>query len=195
VSGTSTWPNGLSRAFVAVVPPREVLVALDDALTRVRAGGPPRLEWSRRAKWHVTLQFLGRVEEVEPLCEALRSHLAAAPVARVGLGGAGAFPQPLEASVVWVGIDQGVDELETLARAVEAASASVGCTADGPTFTPHITVARARRPLAVGSLLGTIGDGPVGSMWDVNEVRLMESDTLPSGAAYREVARFPLGTA
>jgi 2'-5' RNA ligase len=191
VSG-SPWANGLSRAFVALVPPREVITALDETLTPVRAAAPPRLAWTRRGQWHVTLQFLGRVENVAPLVDALGTHLTDAPVARVGLGGAGAFPSAMEASVVWVGIDQGVDELATLARLVEAASGSVGCSADEPTFTPHITMARARRPLAVGSMLGSIGDGPIGPMWNVTEVRLLESDTLPSGAAYREVARFPL---
>ncbi len=188
----SLWANGLSRAFVALVPPREVITALDETLTPVRAAAPPRLAWTRRGQWHVTLQFLGRVENVAPLVDALGTQLADAPVARVGLGGAGAFPSPLEASVVWIGIDQGVDELATLARVVESASGSVGCTADKPTFTPHITMASARRPLAVGSMLGSIGDGPIGPMWNVTEVRLLESDTLPSGAAYREVARFPL---
>ncbi|MET0420749.1 MAG: RNA 2',3'-cyclic phosphodiesterase [Acidimicrobiia bacterium] len=192
---SSAWANGLSRAFVAIVPPREVVTALDEALTPVRAAAAPRLTWTRRAQWHVTLQFLGRVDDVASLVDALALGLADAPVARVGLGGAGAFPSPIEASVVWIGIDQGADELETLARVVESASASCGCDAgDGPTFTPHITMARARHPLAVGSMLGSIGDGPIGPMWNVTEVRLLESDTLPSGAAYREVARFPLSS-
>ena len=184
----------LARAFVAIVPPPAVLDALDGVLAPVRVAAPPRLAWARRAQWHLTLQFLGRVDDVAVLTGALEGGLAGMPVARLALGGSGAFPSAARASVVWVGVDQGADDLAAIAAAVEAATAPLGHQPEGRPFTPHLTVARARRPPAVGSLLGAIGDGPVGPAWDAHPVLLMESDTRPSGAVYREVARVRLGS-
>ena len=124
---------------------------------------------------------------------ALRAVLAPSSTIAVGLGGAGAFPSPTRASVVWIGLDQGAADLAAMAGAVASATRPLGHEPDTRPYTAHVTVARARRPLPVGSVLDAIGDGPVGPAWDVREVVLMESDTRPSGAVYREVAAFPLG--
>ena len=42
------------------------------------------------------------------------------------LGGAGAFPSARRASVLWIGVAQGGDDLEALASAVTAATAALG---------------------------------------------------------------------
>jgi 2'-5' RNA ligase len=184
--------TALARGFVAVVPPAPVLDALDRVLAPIRGVTPPRLAWARRAQWHLTLQFLGHVADVEAVAAALRQDLPSRPTLLLGLGGAGAFPSPGRAAVVWVGIDQGADDIGALAGAVGAVTAALGYEREERAFHAHVTVARARRPTPVGSLLAAIGDGPIGPAWDVGDVVLMESDTRPSGAVYREVAAFPL---
>jgi 2'-5' RNA ligase len=184
--------RGSARAFVALVPPAEALDALERVLAPVRPVAPPRLTWSRRAQWHLTLQFLGRVDDVAALTRALESGLAGCRPPVLGLGGAGAFPSPARASVVWVGLDQGAEEAAVLAAAVQRATEPLGHEPDDRAFAPHLTVARARRPLPVGSLLASIGDGPVGAAWEAQHVVLMESDTRPSGAVYRERASIRL---
>jgi 2'-5' RNA ligase len=180
--------EGPARAFVALVPPDEALDALERVLAPVRSVAPPRLSWARRAQWHLTLQFLGKVRDVDALVRALESGLSGRRPPLLGLGGAGAFPSPARASVLWVGLDQGGDDAGALAAAVAGVNAALGYVAEVRPFTPHVTVARARRPLPVGALLASIGDGPIGRAWDARDVVLMESETRPSGAVYREVA-------
>ena len=63
---------------------------------------------------------------------------------------------------------------------------------DHPEFTAHLTVARSPQPRSMSGVVRALGDGPVGPRWDVTEVLLMESDTKPTGAVYREVDRFTL---
>ena len=182
----------LRRAFLAVVPPPDVVAALDVALAAARGVAPPGVSWSRSSQWHVTLQFLGAVVDVDAVVEAVAVGVRDVDGFDARLGGAGAFPSPGRASVVWVGLGEGSDAMATLAARVAAATEPLGYPAEPRAFTPHITVARARRPCPVGPVLAAIGDGPVGRRWDVREVVLFESDTRPTGAVHRDVARVHL---
>jgi 2'-5' RNA ligase len=187
--------SGLRRAFVAVFPPREVLDAVERVLSRVRPAAPPRVNWTRASQWHLTLQFLGRVADadLDDLVDSLDAVLQRERPVTLALGAAGAFPSPARASVVWIGLEEGEEELAHLAVAVVRATEPFGFETDHRDFTPHLTVARSPRPRSVANLVAALGDGPVGPRWDATEVLLMESDTRASGAVYREVERFRLG--
>jgi len=63
------------RLFVAVVPPGDVL----DRLAALRRPPRPGVRWTRREQWHVTLRFLGEVDE--SAVPALVAALDAAPLA------------------------------------------------------------------------------------------------------------------
>jgi 2'-5' RNA ligase len=184
----------LRRAFVAVVPPREVLDAVEQVVTPVRPAAPPRVNWTRRGQWHLTLQFLGRVaaDDLDDLLDSLRAVLRREWPVTLALGGAGAFPSAARASVVWIGVDEGGRELAELAVAVSRATQPLGFATDHRDFAPHLTVARSARTRSLANLVAALGDGPVGPRWDATEVVLMESDTRPSGAVYRDVERFRL---
>ena len=185
--------NLLRRAFLAVVPPDDVRAALDEVLGAVRPAAPAELSWSRPAQWHLTVQFLGSVADAHAVVAQAGAALHEAPAFAAALGGAGAFPSTARASVVWIGLDRGLAELHGVAARSGAALAPLGFAPDPRPFTAHLTVARARRPCPVGTVLSSIGDGPLGRVWDVGEVVLFESDTRPTGAVHREVAVLPLG--
>jgi 2'-5' RNA ligase len=186
----------LRRAFLAIVPPRPVLDAVERVLAPLRAVAPPRMSWTGPRQWHLTLQFLGTVtEERDDLSDALRATLRRERPLTIALGGAGAFPSPARASVLWIGVEEGQEELAWLANAVARATEPFGYTPDRDAYTAHLTVARARSPRRLQQLVEALGDGPVGPRWDATAVVLMESDTRPQGAVYREVDVFGLGGA
>lgn len=186
--------TGLRRAFVAVVPPREVLGAVERVLAPIRPVAPPRVRWMHDRQWHLTLQYLGAVAEIDrdDLVDSLRAVLATEPPLTLALGGAGAFPSEARAQVVWIGVEEGQVELAHLAAAVMRATEPFGFEPDHRDFTAHLTVARSPRPRSMSGVVRALGDGPVGPRWDVTDVLLMESDTRPTGAVYREVDRFTL---
>jgi 2'-5' RNA ligase len=188
--------TGLRRAFVAVVPPGDVLRAVERVVAPVRPVASPRLNWTRAAQWHLTLQFLGRVldDDLDDLVDSLRAVLRRERPVTLALGGAGAFPSAARASVVWIGLDEGEQELAHLSVAVARATEPFGYATDHHDFTPHLTVARSARARPLASLVASLGDGPVGPRWDATDVVLMESDTRAGGAVYTEVERFRLGT-
>jgi len=182
--------TAIGRAFIAVVPPTEVLDALEAHLAPFKEASG--LRWMRRDQLHFTLQFLGRVQDDESLADALERAVAPHAPFMARLAGAGAFPSPRRARAVWVGVAQGADELGALARAVHVATEELGHDREARAFTPHMTVARSSRPSAVGAVVDSIDVDRIDPDWQVNEVVLFESDTRPDGAVHSERRRLAL---
>jgi 2'-5' RNA ligase len=181
--------RSIDRGFVAVVPPESVLDAIDARVAPVRAAHSA-LRWSGRQQWHVTLRFLGRVPDVDRLLAAMHDALASVPrVGALRLGGADAFPSAQRASVVWVGVRDGADDLTRIAAAVESVAVAVGFAPETRPFSPHLTVARVARASNVERVLDELGHDPVGGAWPVDDVVLVSSDTRSTGSVYHEVAR------
>lgn len=182
--------TGLGRAFVAVVPPAEVVEALTERVASARRDDDG-VRWL--SEWHVTLEFLGRVEDADALASAIGAGVAGVHAARVRLGGAGAFPKPTRASVAWIGVAEGASAFVDLAAAVDLATGPLGHPPETRQFHPHVTVARAGKPRDLRSVIAALTDEPVGPAWTLDQVALFESDTRPTGAVHTERARFPLG--
>lgn len=182
---------------MAVWPPAAVVATLATLAALVR-GDVAGLRWTAPEQWHVTLRFLGSVDDPGPVRAALVAvEATAADVIAVEATGAKA---PVEAPVEAVlGPEVGrfgrtvlhvpVRGLEGLATAVAAATAHVGDPLDDRPFTGHITLARSRRGgVDLRPWCGTA----VAGRWRVEELTLVESHLGPGGARYDVLDRFPL---
>jgi RNA 2',3'-cyclic 3'-phosphodiesterase len=158
------------RLFVAVVPPTRVLAEIA-ALDRPDM---PGVRWTTADQWHVTLRFLGEVEDPEPVAAALDAAALAPTTAtlgpRVTALGRGVLVVP-------------VAGLGALAGAVVAATAGIGRPAADRPFRGHLTLARARRGASVRALTGAA----VAGAFPVDAVRLVRSRLGPGGARYDDV--------
>ncbi len=191
------------RMFVAVQPPERVRDELADFL-EAREGMP----WIDRAQWHITLAFLASVADHR--IDELAERLATAAVRRrpfaAAVAGAGAFPNPGRASVLWLGVEvldgepDPVDgrretELHRLAVNARAAANAVGAPPDGKPFVPHLSLTRLNRPVEATKWLRVL-DTFRSSTWPVEEFVLVASHLRegPSGRPRHEtVATIPLG--
>jgi 2'-5' RNA ligase len=180
-----------ARLFAAVVPPPDVVADLDRFL-EPRREADTSLRWTLAASWHITCAFLPAVadEAVDDLVEGLSAGLSGFGSFGVEVSGAGAFPDPDRARVLWLGCSRGADELARLASRCRGAANRAGITVDGAAFRPHLTLARAggvpvTRWLRVLEALPPLG-------WEATQVQLIHSSALPAGAGYRTIARFPL---
>ena len=79
-----------------------MLDAIDALLERPKSS---MFAWTRRDQWHITLQFYGRVDDVDGLREGIQAAAAASQPARLVVRGGGAFPTPKKAQVFWLGVD------------------------------------------------------------------------------------------
>jgi RNA 2',3'-cyclic 3'-phosphodiesterase len=159
-----------SRLFVAIYPPEDIRADLAEFLA-VRPG----LRWADPERMHLTLAFFASVPDraLEPLEDHLAAAAAGVESFWCGLHGAGAFPHPDRAAVLWLGVEDGAAELARLARKVRAAGNRAGVVADGTSFHPHLTLARPGRVNATRwiRVLETFSS----RLWTVDEVHLVES--------------------
>lgn len=133
-------------------------------------------------QWHVTLAFLGEVEDPTVLHDGLRAAAAAAPPLELQLAGGGAFRG---ASVVWAGIGGDTDGLDALASAVQSACREAGIVLEQRRFRPHLTVGKTGR-LDPDVLIGYSGPS-----WRAHEVELVHS-VLGRKATHTVLEQFPL---
>ena len=176
---------------MAVRPPEDVLDAVAAAVAparSVRVG----LRWEQRDRYHLTLQFLGPVAELGPVVDGLAAAVGARDTFSFRLGGAGAFPKPGRARVVWMGPALGGPELVGLAGAVAGALRPAGYEPDRTAFHPHLTLARLKVPDNVSDVLAAIGPEAVGEAFTVGEVVLYQSQLSAKGPTYTVLERFPL---
>jgi RNA 2',3'-cyclic 3'-phosphodiesterase len=194
-----------ARLFVALVPPTEVTESL---AARVDATGVgiAGLRWTARANWHVTLAFLAAVPtaRVEAAVAELAEVAGGATPFSLRLGGAGAFPRPARAGVVWAGVEgKSKDDaraLDRLAKHVRIGLRRTRLQPDRSPFRPHLTLARVRPAADVTTLVehltGAAAEAAEAPTWSVTELRLVESrlGAAPGGtAAYALVASLGLG--
>jgi 2'-5' RNA ligase len=158
----------------------------------------PRASWTPAERIHLTLVFLGDVDQVS--LDVLRTEVAARtlvlPAFDLRITRTGAFPPGRPARIAWVGLSE-ADTLTRLQGALaEACSKSLGRPFDDRPYHPHLTLARCRRPWprhAVERWCESAVPGE-GTGFEVTYVDLMRSRLTPSGPLYDRLERFPLGT-
>ncbi|MFC5748692.1 RNA 2',3'-cyclic phosphodiesterase [Actinomadura rugatobispora] len=165
------------RLFVGLVPPPDILDELDEFLAPYRPG-PSDLRWIRRELLHVTLTFLGEVDDrtLERLLPRLHRAVARHERLTLSLAGVGAFPgNGAHARVLWSGLYGDRRKLARLAASTSAAGRRAGTPPDKHrAFRPHLTLARCRVPVDVRPLLEPMS-AFAGSSWTADSVHLMES--------------------
>lgn len=184
--------------FVAVLVPEAAAEHLAEFLAPRQEAGRD-LRWTVPEQWHVTLAFLPAVADrvLDELEERLARAAARRTTSTVRLAGAGAFPDPARAKVLWSGVEEldAPGEMQRLATGARAAAVSGGTAVEGGDFRPHVTLARTGPPVEATRWLRVL-DGYRGPAWQADEVALVASH-LGEGPRrrprYEEVARFALG--
>jgi 2'-5' RNA ligase len=192
---SGTAPGELMRLFVAIAPPPGVLDELD-TLTRPFHAGRPDLRWTSREAWHVTLAFLGQVDELAaarllPRLERAAHRHRAVPLT---FSGAGAFPAATRANVLWSGLAGDRQALARLAESVAAGASRAGAPPTGRQrrFQPHLTLARCRIPADVTPIVTALA-GYQGPTWTADRLHLVRSRLSPAEQArYTTLGSWPL---
>ncbi|WP_150236973.1 RNA 2',3'-cyclic phosphodiesterase [Nocardiopsis quinghaiensis] len=181
------------RLFAALDPPADVVDALREAVDRGRRHDPG-LRWSGPRDWHLTLVFLGEVDEerLPALTDALGGEVRAHRPLCLAAHGWGTFPPGGgRSSVLWAGLDGDTEALGALADGLRAAAAGTGVPVEQRPYVPHITVARSRPARDLTDTVRALG--PLRSrMWRAHEVRLVESRAGKEDR-YRTVRTWALG--
>lgn len=184
------------RLFFAIELGDALLELLEESTAPLRAEAP-ELAWVVRDHRHLTLKFLGDVDDaaVPKLAAAADRAAAGHEPMEMTVRQVGAFPNFRRARVVWIGVEQ-EPRLELLHHDLEQACEHQGFEVEGRPFRPHITLARVRAPLSVDrwrEVARVARTVRVKATVLVEHITLFESTLAPTGARYRRLHAASLG--
>lgn len=197
----------MTRTFVAIELGDEARTELARALARL-ARALPGVRWVDAASIHLTLAFLGELEDERLAAAGVAAEEAAQSVRPFGLriASLGTFGAPAAPRVVWAGVGGDVPRLLRLRAALADALAARGFPREVRPFAPHLTLARLRDRLdaaELGRLVSMIqghGAGSRGQPVDRLDARLpveylsvMESELARPAARYTCLRAISLG--
>jgi 2'-5' RNA ligase len=178
------------RLFVGLAVAEAVKETLERLTLRLRAKDDG-LRWSTPDQWHVTLVFLGEVDDgararlVRELAEVRQTSLMLR-MARLGVfERSGILHAEVEVS----------SELLRMYEAVAAAVRRVGLEVEDRPYRAHITLARARNKdgrKTIARLRRPAEQQKLNACWEAAEFRLYESQLSPDGSRYVVRERFGL---
>lgn len=193
------------RAFLAVEVSQSLrteLATVQQELKRSleeRMQGGTRISWAQPASIHLTLKFLGDMDEqvIDPLRAALEEAIGSQIAVTVPLERLGAFPFPQAPRVLWVGPlekwEKGTDakRVAEIHDAIEQVCEGLHFLRETRPFSPHLTLARIKMgERHVGAALAKSGilDLPVSvGSFAIESVVLMQSELKPTGSVYTKL--------
>ena len=203
---------GAIRAFVGIplaAPARSaVRRACDTFLESAPAWSGEK--WVPDHNLHVTVKFIGRIEEpdVALAIESLAGACAGFEPFDMYLDRIVAKPGPGRARMLWARCLDGSGRSAGLAGSIDVAlSGLLGLETETRAYSPHVTLVRARNPRpaprdaldaatavfdALSPSCGTVPSAPA-TLVSVSSVTLFRSEPGKTGPVYTELASIPLG--
>ncbi|HEX4455858.1 MAG TPA: RNA 2',3'-cyclic phosphodiesterase [Kofleriaceae bacterium] len=147
------------------------------------------IRWLPPTSYHVTLKFLGWVhaDAIAAIRDAAATAIAGTPPFRFRTSRLGAFGSLEAASVVWAGIEAS-EPMMKLAASIDRAMSEIGFAIETRPFTAHVTLGRLRETRPVRDVVLPMSE-QMFSETRVDHVTLYESETKPTGSAYKEIAK------
>lgn len=155
------------------------------------SGGIPGARWMPPESYHITLRFIGEVDGTTAQDIALALDRVSADAFELSLSGLDTFGQGDAARVLWVGVERHPALLDLRER-VETALRFAGVPPDAQKYSPHVTLARLKKP-PVGALMRQIAAHSPLRLPPVAFRRfiLYSSWSQADGPFYREEASYP----
>jgi RNA 2',3'-cyclic 3'-phosphodiesterase len=186
----------MTRTFLALELPDAVRNTLRRRIERL-ARMIPEVRWVDPAGLHVTLAFLGELDnaQLEAATQAAATVAGVHASFALRLAGIGTFGSARSPRVVWVGLAGEKTSLIALQSAVADALAARGFPREARPFSPHLTLARIKKPLsddALATLARVQHEPPPDATWRADAISVMKSELLRPVARYTALSRWPL---
>jgi len=189
------------RAFIAIILPGQIKAVLSQLQNNLKTSKSASVKWVNPESIHLTLKFLGSVDEAEipALNKALSEAVVGVAPFYLELGEPGAFPNCQAPSVVWVGVGGEKEPLRTLHNNIDRVLTPLGFPREKRAFSPHLTLGRVREETLpgerrrLGENVAALKIGEKSSL-KVESINLMRSKLTREGAVYSCLASFALGS-
>ena len=171
------------RTFIAIeVNDQDVLNSIHKIQTELNIKAKP----VELHNMHFTVQFLGEIseEKVRKISDALNSIKFSA--FSISFASIGVFPKPNSPRVIWIGTNDGINELEKLAEIIRSKLSHLGFSPDKK-FKPHVTIFRVKNKIeGISDKLEKLSSYYFGKQ-TVSEIKLKKSELTPNGPVYTDL--------
>lgn len=187
------------RVFVAIDIPTDLRDRVGSYIAHLRTNTHGvRIGWERAEKLHITLKFLGSIDdaELQALTVGLSRLATRYSPFTADLAGTGVFPNVERPRVLWIGVKNDGGAMTRLANEVEFVSRDCGFEADNRAFSPHLTIGRIRengKSREIAALHSEIGFDP--HSFSVSKLVVYESLLDAKGSCYTALSRHELSGA
>ena len=193
---SSLIPHPLVRVFCAIELPPEVRLSAAKHIATLREGAPHvRASWDRAEKLHITLKFLGEIEQgrIEALSGAAARAVEGVQGFDLCIEGAGAFPPRGLPRVLWLGVTDPSGGLARLWHRLEDECAAEGFAREKRPFHPHLTIARLRAPEGARRLAEMHKQaGFKAASFTTAELTVVKSELGKGGSRYSTISQHKL---
>ncbi len=146
------------------------------------------VKWVEGANMHVTLKFLGEIEEneVDAICSILENNVKSYLPFLLSLKGMGFFPKISKPRIIWVGVEEGKNYVTNIWKDIEMSLHEKGYPLADKNFTPHVTLGRIRRvekKVPTTKWLNEYHDFSLPPT-EINYLTVYNSTLQPQGAVY-----------
>lgn len=184
------------RIFIAINISEEARTQANNYLENLRKDFRPlRVGWERAEKLHLTLKFLGEIDEKQLMDLEKIVEQTARKIKKfnIGLAGTGIFPDLRKARVLWIGVTDKDKVLPEIFELLNTELTKLGFQRENKAFRPHLTIARLREPEKSRSLAERhLAEKFEPVEFEVAEIVIYESRLLPTGSKYSIVSKFEL---
>jgi len=133
------------RTFIAIELSSSVRSRAAELIKRLQAADV-KATWVKPHQMHLTLKFLGDVPdpEIPEVCQLVAQAVGELPAFEMVFRGCGAFPSLENPRSVWIGVEEGAEEVAIVHEAIELALKKLRFPRETRRFQPHLTLGRIR---------------------------------------------------
>jgi 2'-5' RNA ligase len=183
------------RTFIAIEVPDDIttaLVAMQNELRSIQAD----VRWEKRENIHLTLRFLGEIEEqgIVAIVNACQETATEFRPFTLSLNGSDVFPNARKPKVLWAGLGGEIETLSAMQEKLDEKLSAIGMDDDEKGFHPHITIGRVKSIRKVREVIVRAGLYDLPAVpFEVREITVFQSELLPTGSRYTPLVRVSLG--
>jgi 2'-5' RNA ligase len=174
------------RTFVCFEIPASILERLSSLQDKLKSLGSG-ISWTRPEGIHLTLKFLGDVEEaqIDAIASAVEKAVAEVKPFTVTVKGTGAFPDFRRPRVLWAGIEEAGGSLLKLQSRIDEELLRLGFPKEKRGFSAHLTMGRVKSTQAIEKITARLREESMDAgEFIAEEIIVMQSNLLPTGAVY-----------
>lgn len=178
------------RAFIACEIPESVLENVSKVQEDLRKLDLD-VSWTRVSGIHITLKFLGDIEEeyIDKIAAIIEEASKGQSPFEISIKGSGAFPNLKNPRVIWIGVEDGTKGLTRLQQPLDYGLNALGFEPEEREFRPHLTLGRVKGPRGkerLSAAVSELREIELGS-FAVDRVILYKSELKPTGAVYTKL--------